>query len=235
MPRLLRVLALALFAPAAIAAQQPPARPDSATMQQAYEARRAELVKDLQQAQDQLGDVRAQRVRVEARIDNVIAQTTEQRAQQLLMSGDLNALLQLDAVLAQAQENMTAQRDRMAALGDAVRKRSGAVIVVSFRADSTPLGSVAGLQLQIDNAPAATRTYSAVSQGALQKGAVDELYRAEVLPTVHTVQATVTLGGQPAMAALNVQSNANVVTYVQFSVRDGKVVQSSWTSQGTTP
>jgi septal ring factor EnvC (AmiA/AmiB activator) len=229
--RSLRVLGVAVLLPAALPAQHA----DSTTMQQAYEQRRTELLKDLQQTQDSLGSLRSQRVRLESHIDNVLAQSTEQRAQQLLLSGDLNALLQLDAVLAQAQENMSAQRDRMTALGDAVRKRSGAALVVLFRADSAPMGIATAVELTIDNASAASRTYSTIAQTALHQGAVDELYNAEMLPTVHTVQASATLGGQPVSAALNVQTAPNMVTYVQFTVQDGKVISSTWTSQGTTP
>lgn len=232
MPRTLRALAFAMLLPAIAPAQQ---KTDSPTMEQVYEERRSALLKDLQTTQDSLGSLRSQRVRLEARIDNVLAQSTEARTQQLLMSGDLNALLQLDGVLAQSQENMIAQRDRMAALGDAVRKRSGAMLVVLFRADSAPAGAVTALQLQIDNAEAATRAYSPTMATALQQGAVDELYRAEMLPTVHTVQAQTTMGGQPVTTALNVQTSANLVTYVQFSVKDGKVTASSWTSAGTAP
>jgi hypothetical protein len=229
--RALRILGIAVLLPAALPAQQG----DSSTMQKAYEQRRTELLKDLQQTQDSLGSLRSQRVRLESHIDNVLAQSTEQRAQQLLISGDLNALLQLDAVLAQAQENMTAQRDRMTALGDAVRKRSGAVLVVLFRADSSPDGAVTALELAIDNTGAATRTYSRSMAHALSQGAVDELYNAEMLPTVHTVEAKSTVNGQPVTTALNVQTAANMVTYVQFSAKDGKVTSSTWTSQGTTP
>ncbi len=229
--RALRILGVVVLVPAAMPAQQT----DSSTMQQAYEQRRVELLKDLQQTQDSLGSLRSQRVRLESHIDNVLAQSTEQRAQQLLISGDLNALLQLDAVLAQAQENMTAQRDRMTALGDAVRKRAGAVLVVLFRADSSPDGAVTALELSIDNTGAATRAYSPTMAHALSQGAVDELYNAEMLPTVHTVEAKTTVGGQPVTAALNVQTAANMVTYVQFSAKDGKVTSSTWTSQGTTP
>src|SRR5262249_41986685 len=189
--RTVRVLSLlALLVPAAAFAQT---KTDSATMEKAYEEKRAALLKDLQTTQDSLGSLRSQRVRLEARIDNVLAQSTASRAQQLMLSGDLNALLQLDAVLAQAQDNMTQQRDRMVALGDAVRKRSGAVLVVLFRADSAPVGAASSVQLTIDNAPAATHDYTSSMATALSQGAVDELYRADMLPTVHTVQASATM------------------------------------------
>lgn len=232
MSRSLRALVvLTLLVPAASFAQSK----DSATMEQIYEEKRSALLKDLQSTQDSLGSLRSQRVRLEARIDNVLAQSTASRAQQLMLSGDLNALLQLDAVLAQAQDNMTQQRDRMVALGDAVRKRSGAVLVVLFRADSAPAGSVSGVELKIDEAGAAKHDYTASMTTALSQGAVDELFRAEVLPTVHTVMANASMGGQPVTATMNVQTNASSVTYVQFSVKDGKVTATSWTSTGTTP
>ena len=130
---------------------------------------------------------------------------------------------------------MSAQRDRMIALGDAVRKRSGAVLVVFFRADSAPANTVSQAQLPVDDQPAAAHSYSPQGGLALQHGAVDELYRGEVLPTVHTVTVTATYGGQPLIGALNVQTTANLVTYVQFSLKDGQVAASTWTSQGTTP
>ena len=231
LPRILGVVASVLILPAALRAQGT----DSATMQKAYDEKRATLLKDLQETQDSLGVVRAQRVALESRIDNVLARSTVARAEELLLSGDLAALLQLDAILAQAQSNMNAQRDRMVALGDAVKKRSGATLVVFFRADSAPQGSVSGGELQIDDAVAATRLYSASATTALQHGAVDELYRAEILPTVHTVRVQATVGGQSLSSALNVQTTANLVTYVQFSVKDGRLASSTWTSQGTTP
>ena len=231
MPRSLRVLALAVLLPVVLPAQQR----DSMTMEQAYEQRRSELLKELQTTQDSLGSLRAQRVRLEARIDNVLAQSTEARAQQLLLSGDLNALLQLDAVLGQAQSNMTAQRDRMVALGDAVRKRSGAVLVVLFRADSAPVGAVTNVVLKLDEGAAASHDYTPPMQRALNEGAVDELFRAEMLPTVHTAQAVATMSGQPVTASINVQAVANAVTYVQFSVKDGKVTASTWSASGTAP
>ena len=71
--------------------------------QQAYKSKREELVKELQQAQAQLADIRSQRVQLQARIENVIAQMMQQRAQALLMSNEMNALQQLDAMLTSSQ------------------------------------------------------------------------------------------------------------------------------------
>ena len=105
--------------------------------QQAYKQKREELVKELQQAQAQLADIRSQRVQLQARIENVIAQMMQQRAQALLMSNEMNALQQLDAMLTSSQDNLVEQRDRFTTIANAVRRRSGAVLVVLLRADSS--------------------------------------------------------------------------------------------------
>lgn len=227
---------LLVMAPVAARAQQPAQAPaDSVTQQQAYEARRAALVKQLQETQDQLSQLREERVALEARVDSALALTLEKRASMLLMSSEQNALAQLDATLSSAQDEMLAQRDRMQALGDAVRQRAGAVLVVLFRADSAQGASLGPVALAVDDAPAATRTYSATAAEALQQGAVDQLYRSEVLPTTHTVSASVTIAGQTVTQGLNVNARRETVTYVQFTIRNGQLVPSTWTSQGTTP
>jgi len=165
----LLVMTVGLLLPAvAIAQQTDSMQADSAAQQQAYENRRGALVKELQSTQDKLSDLRSQRVRLEARIENVLAETMQRRTQQLLVSKEQTALLQLDGVLASAQDNMVAQRDRMRSLGDAVRRRAGAVLVVTLRADSAAPGSLGDASLQIDNMVAATRTYSQVAAQALQ-------------------------------------------------------------------
>ncbi len=208
---------------------------DSASQQQAYQSKRDTLVKDLQSAQDKLGDLKSQRVQLEARIENVLAQTMQKRTQTLLVSREETALLQLDGVLANAQDNMVAQRDRMRALGDAVRRRAGSVLVVMLRADSAAPGSLSDASLKIDNAVASTRTYTATLAAALATGAVDPLYRSEVLPSTHTVELRMSLGGQEVSQSLNVNTLTETVTYIQFTVRNGQLVPRMWTSRGTTP
>jgi hypothetical protein len=224
------VLALLVLVPGASRAQQP-----DTSMQQAYTERRAALVKDLQDAQAKLDDLRSQRVKLEAQIENALAQSTQRRAQQLLLSKEQTALLQLDAVLASAQENMQGQRDRMQALGDAVRRRTGAVLVVLLRADSVPVGNLGAVQLRIDDAAAASRTYTSTAAAALQAGAVDQLYRADVLPTGHLVSIDVTIGGQTVKQQLNVSAQGETVTYVQFAIQRGELVPTTWTGRGPTP
>jgi hypothetical protein len=232
----LLVMTFGFLFPAVVRAQQTDSmKADSAAQQQAYEARRGALVKDLQETQDKLGDLRSQRVQLEARIENVLAQTMQKRTQQLLVSKEETALLQLDGVLANAQDNMVAQRDRMRALGDAVRRRAGAVLVVTLRADSAGPGSLGAASLQIDNVVAATRTYTPATEQALQTGAVDPLFRSEVLPSTHTVELSLVLAGQSLKQGLNIDALAETVTYIQFTVRNGQLVPSTWTSRGTTP
>jgi hypothetical protein len=66
-------------------------------------------------------------------------------------------------------------------------------------------------------------------------GAVDQLYRGDVLPTSHTVTINVTVNGQPITQTIDVSAAGETVTYVQFAIRNGQVVPTTWTSRGTTP
>ena len=211
------------------------AQDESATTQ-AYRSKRAQLLKEVEDAQKQLSDIRQQRIQLSARIENVIAQMAQQRAQALLMANEQNALQQLDAILTSSQDNLLAQRDRFMSIGNAVRQRSGAVLVVLFRADSAGGQQQLGAgSLSIDGGQAADRTYTLTSSNALAMGAVDQLYRANVLPTGHTVQLQVTVNGQALSQSVNVNTAADQVTYVQFALRGGQLVPTTWTSQGTTP
>jgi hypothetical protein len=202
---------------------------------QVYRTRRAELVKELQQAQAELARVRGERVQLASRIENVIAQMAQQRAQALLLSNEANALQQLDAILTSSQDNLLAQRERFLSLGDAVARRSGSMLVVLLRADSSQAQTLGNAQLTVNNAPAETRQYSPTANNALQMGAVDQLYRASVLPTPHTVTLQVTVNGQTLTQTVNVTAAGESVTYVQFAVRNGQLIPTTWTSRGTTP
>ena len=193
-------------------------------------------MRELEQTQSQLAETRQARVQLEARIDRVIAEMMERRAETLLLSNEANALQQLDAVLTTSQDNLLAQRDRFLALGDAVRRRSWAQLVVLLRADSSATAqSLGSAELVVDGAAADSRTYSAAANNALQLGAVDQLYRADVLPTPHTVTLTAVVNGQPVTQTVNVTAQGQTVTYVQFAIRNGQLVPVTWTSRGTTP
>src|SRR5919201_1162689 len=156
--------------------------------------------------------------------------------QTLLLSNETTALQQLDAMLTTSQDALLAQRDRFLAVGDAVRRRAGSVLVVLLRADSAAQGQSLGTAaLQVDNAQVDTRSYTTTAQSALQQGAVDQLYRANVLPTGHTVTLQLQVNGQPLTQSLSVTAAGESVTYVQFAVRNGQLVPTTWTSRGTTP
>jgi hypothetical protein len=201
-----------------------------------YPQKRQQLVQELENTQRQLQELRGARLQLAARIENVLAQLTEQRAQQLMLSSEQSSLRQMDSLLTAAQDNLGDQRDRLLTLGDAVRRRSGAVLVVLFRADSSASNdAIASAALTVDGANAATRTYTETSRGALRLGAVDEVFRASVLPTSHSVVLNLTVGGQPVTQTVNVNASGDAVTYVQFALRNGQLVQTTWTSKGTTP
>lgn len=236
--RNLRSMAFALVAVLAIGAV--PARTvdaqQSDAAQQAYRDKREQLLKELEQTQQQLADIRNQRVELQARIEAVIAQMMQQRAQQLLLSSETNALQQLDAMLTSSQDNLLTQRDRFLAIGDAVRRRTGAVLVVLLRADSSSSAQEIGsVSLTINGAATESRTYSTASNEALRIGAVDQLFRASVLPAAHTVALTVMVGGQSLTQQVNVTAAGEAVTYVQFALRNGVLTPTTWSSRGTTP
>jgi len=222
--------AVLMFLPGLAAAQE------QTFQQQAYQQRRQALMRELEAAQKQLAESRGNRVELSARIESVIAQLLEQRAQQLLMSDETSALQQIDSILTASQDNLLAQRDRFAAIGDAARRRSGAVLVVLLRADSsTTTQLLQTATLTVDNVPTESRTYSVAANNALQIGAVDQMYRADVLPTSHTVTLQVSVEGQTLTQTVNVAAAEQSVTYVQFAVRNGQLVPTTWTSRGTTP
>jgi hypothetical protein len=64
---------------------------------------------------------------------------------------------------------------------------------------------------------------------------VDQLYRSDVLPTRHSVRLQVTVNGQPVVQTIDVNTQGETVTYLQFAVRNGQLVPTTWTSRGTTP
>ena len=225
------LLGLLAAPPVAAGAQAPERTPQQA----AYEQRRAQLTREIEETQRHLTELRTQRVALQARLENAIARDLQNRTQQLLMSEEQGALRGIDSILVLAQDNLIDQRKRFRALGDAVRRRTGAVLVVLLRADSSAAQALGGVELSVNNGVVATRSYSAEANRALTMGAVDQLYRSDVLPTRHAVRVQVTVNGQPLTQSVDVNAQGETVTYVQFAVRNGQLVPSTWTSRGTTP
>jgi hypothetical protein len=225
------LLALAAIAPAS-------ARGQEQEVQRAYDERRAQLQRETEETQRRLAELRSQRVQLQARLENAIAVDLQNRAQQLMMSGEQTALQGLDSILVASQDNLLSQRDRFRALGDAVRTRTGAQIVVLLRADSADAQAVALLtaaELEVNGARVAVRAYSSDAVRALQVGAVDQMYRADVLPARHTVRLSASVGTERLSQSVDVAAQGEMVTYVQFVVRSGQLVPTTWTSRGTTP
>lgn len=207
--------------------------PDSQDV--SYREKREQLIKELEQTQKSLADLKGERAQLSARIDNVMARLAQQRALALTLSSEQNALVQLDSVLSGAQDVLASQHDRLASLGDALRQNAGGMLVVIFRADSAGTGTVGSASLSIDGAAPVERTYSTTASGALRLGAVDEVFRGTVLPAPHKVAFTAMVNGAPVMNTVDVATSGNAVTYVQFALRNGQLVPTTWTSRGTTP
>jgi hypothetical protein len=218
-------LALSMVAPRAALAQS----------DDAYKAKRNQLSKELEQTEKALADAKGQRAQLQARLENLIAQTMQDRAQALLLSNEQTALQQLDALLATSQTNLVAQRDRFVSLSDAMSGRAGAILVVLLRADSSQSQTVQSAVVTIDNVAGEPRTYSGVASGALSRGAVDEVYRAPVVPSDHAVALQVTVDGRTLTGTANVPAARQSVTYIQFAVRNGQVTSTSWAGRGSGP
>jgi hypothetical protein len=226
-----------LVAAAAVTLAFPLAAPRVAFAQTdaTYKAKRDQLSKELEETQKALTDAKGQRVQLQARLESLIAQAMQERTQALLLSNEQTALQQLDALLSTSQTNLTAQRDRFAALSDAIGSRTGATLVVLLRADSSLAQTVQSAVVSVDSVSGQSRTYSGQASSALLRGAVDELYRSPVVPTQHAVAVQLTIDGRPVTGSTSVSAPRQSVTYVQFAVRNGQVTATSWTSKAGGP
>ena len=224
---LLAVFAMMLAAPAGASAQ---------TSDAEYKARREQLQKELEATQKALADAKGQRVQLQARVEALIAQAMQERAQALLLSNETTSLQQLDALLVTSQDNLNMQRDRFSTLSDAVAARSGATLVILLRADSSSQPqNVQSAVATVDSVAAPARTYNTKASGALARGAVDQLYRAPVVPSDHSVAVQIMVDGRTLTGSTKVPVSRQAVTYVQFIVRNGQVTSTTWTGQGSGP
>ena len=201
----------------------------------AYKAKRDQLAKELEKTQKELADAKGQRAQLQARVESLIAQAMQERAQALLLSNEQTSLQQLDALLSTAQTNLAAQRERFSLISDVVSSRTGATLVVLLRADSSQTQSVQSAVVTVDSVASQPRTYSGQASGALARGAVDQLYRSPVVPADHAVSVQISVDGKTLTSATTVPATRQAVTYVQFVVRNGQVTSSTWTSKGTGP
>jgi hypothetical protein len=209
------------------------ARAQDTTNTQTYSERRKAIQDDIKSSQRKLDELRVERLQLESRVEAVAGKVAEQRVNTLLMSHETYALRQLDSLLTVSQDVLLAQRDRFLTLGDAVRRRAGAELIVVFRADSasTLTQRIDSVSVKIDDGAGTARRYSLLANSALANGAVDELYRSNVLPSPHQVTVIVGMNGQTQTQSIRIDASAGASTYVQFAVRGGQLVQSTWSNR----
>jgi hypothetical protein len=209
--------------------------PDTTANTQTYSERRKAILDDIKASQRKLDDLRIERLQLESRVEAVAGKVAEQRVNTLLMSRETYALRQLDSLLTVSQDVLLSQRDRFLTLGDAVRRRAGAELVIVFRADSgAPSQHVDSVSVRIDDGAGVSRQYSLLANSALANGAVDELYRSNVLPSPHQVTVVAGINGQTQTQSVRVDAAAGASTYVQFAVRNGQLVQTTWSNRDAT-
>ncbi len=219
-----------LFVPASLDAQR-----GAAARNDTIEVRSAQLQRELADAQQRLAELRAERARLQAQLETEMAVAAQERARELMMSREADALAELDALLAGAQRDMLAQRERMVALSDAVRRRTGAVLVVLIAVDASAGDRLSAADVNVNGVEVAARAYGDLSAEAFRMGAVDQIYRGDVLPTTHRLRVRATVNGQPAETVLDVSTWEQTTTYVRLTVRGGALDHESWTTEAERP
>jgi hypothetical protein len=185
--------------------------------------------RQLKSLQEQLDLTRKQRLELEARLEKELASEIAQRAQLLAMGGEIGALQRLEQLLDSAQARLLVQRDRIRLLGDAARTPGASVLVVLLRMEQVPPGEV-GAALMLDGQSTGTRTISTDQTKTLTAGAAEELYRGEVPSSTHKVFLQVSAQGINVGTGIDVPAAPQQVTYVEFTLRGGTLVASTWTS-----
>lgn len=145
------------------------------------------------------------------------------------------AMKQLSDQLFVDEQLVGATHGQLMLAAGALHKQPNTTLVVLFAADSASAATVRSIALSIDGANTATVAYSDTVQTALRVGAADEVFRGAVLPTPHSILLTAIVNGQPQQVLARVKAEGDAVTYVQFAVQEGKLVQTSWANRVTTP
>jgi hypothetical protein len=79
------------------------------------------------------------------------------------------------------------------------------------------------------------REYTLAMNQYLRMGAVDQLFRSDVMPIQHTLVLSLMVDGQPRSETMTVEVPREMVTYVQFAMSNVQLTATTWTSRGTTP
>jgi hypothetical protein len=128
-----------------------------------------------------------------------------------------------------------ATRDQLTKAAEALKKQPSTLLVVLFAADSASAAGVSGLSLSIDGANTASKASADTLATALRVGGAAEMFRGAVLPMSHNVVLSATVNGQPQLQTIRVSIPSDAVTYVQFAMQQGKLIQTTWASRGTNP
>lgn len=188
-----------------------------------------DAAKALRDLQAQLDLARKERLALEAKLEKELADEIAARAKGLSMGTEVDALQRLEALLDSAQARLLVQRDRIRLLKDEALPTDRAVLVVLVRADALPAGDVAAV-LTLDGAVIKSQTYKPDATKAIAAGAADELYRADIAPADHKVNVQITGKGLNANENVSVPVAPKHVTYVEFALKGGKLVTSTWTN-----
>jgi hypothetical protein len=176
-------------------------------------------------------------------LEQLVAEESQRRANiaRVLLITNAQVAVQQEALrnlsdqLYVSEQLVGATHGQLALAAEALHKQPSTMLSVLFAADSTAAMQVGSLALSIDGANTATIGISDTTRTAFRVGAADELFRGAVLPTPHTIVLTTTVNGQPQQLVARVRALGDAVTYVQFAVQEGKLVQTSWASRTSNP
>jgi hypothetical protein len=183
---------------------------------------------------DSLDAARRQRLALESQIERQLASGIAERARNLSMSNEASALQRLETLLDSAQVRLLAQRDRIRVLRDAANQSDKAILVVLVRTDAPTDGDL-GASVLVDGGQPKMTAISSERTRAMAAGTAEELFRGEVTPTEHRVTVAVTARGLNLTESVSFPASLREVRYVEFSIRSGRLIPTTWTSRTTQP
>lgn len=184
--------------------------------------------------QDSLEAARRERLALEAAVERQLAAGMAERARALAMSPEATALLRLEALLDSAQHRLTAQRDRIRQLRDATVPTDKAVLVIMLKAEGLA-GTDFGATLVINGVQRGPVAFAPDRVRALAGGAAEELYRGDVPPGDQRIMIAVAGQSLTATETIAMPVALREVRYVEFALRGGRLVPTSWISRAASP
>ncbi len=182
--------------------------------------------------QDSLDAARKARLALEAAVERQLATTMVERARTLAMSNEATALQQLETLLDSAQGRLLVQRDRIRLLRDAATRTDKAILVILVRVENAPAGSFdVAVALNGENQPPVN--IAGARARALAAGGAEEVYRAEVVPSEHRISVSIVGPGISATAPITFPTALREIRYVEFSLKAGRLVPTTWTSRAS--